>query len=74
MPFLPLYAADAHQDFHILIDAHGSAYAHHAHEAHGSATAWPSLDGMRENAAVMSNGCGNGWNTDEHFPLSTVAY
>ena len=25
--FLPLYAADAHQDFHMRIDAHGSAYA-----------------------------------------------
>ena len=41
--FLPLYAADAHQDFHMRIDAHGSAYAHHPHEPHGSATAWPSL-------------------------------
>ena len=41
--FLPLYAADAHQDFHMRIDAHGSAYAHHPHEPHGSATAWPGL-------------------------------
>ena len=41
--FLPLYAADAHQDFHMRIDAHGSAYAHHPHEPHGSATAWPTL-------------------------------
>ena len=39
--FLPLYAADAHQDFHMRIDAHGSAYAHHPHEPHGSASsAW----------------------------------
>ena len=43
MSFLPLYVVDAQQDFHMRIDAHGSAYAHHPHEPHGSATAWPSL-------------------------------
>ena len=37
------YAADAQQDFHMRINAHGSAYAHHPHEPHGSATAWPTL-------------------------------
>ena len=72
--FFALYVVDAHQDFYMRIAMRISAYADHPHEPHGSATAWPSLDGMRENAAVMSNGCGNGWNTDEHFPLSTVAY
>ena len=37
--FFPLYAADAHQDFYMRI----SAYAHHPHEPHGSASACPSL-------------------------------
>ena len=41
--FLPLYAADAHQDFHMRIDANGSAHAHHSHEPQGSATTWTSL-------------------------------
>ena len=40
---MPLYAADAHQNFHMRIDAHWSAYAHHPHEPHGSASACPSL-------------------------------
>ena len=37
--FFPLYAADVHQDFYMRI----SAYAHHPHEPHGSASACPSL-------------------------------
>ena len=41
--FLPLYAADAHQDFYMRIAMRISAYADHPHEPHGSATAWPSL-------------------------------
>ena len=40
--FLPLYAADAHQDFYMRIAMRISAYADHPHEPHGSATAWPS--------------------------------
>ena len=41
---LPLYAADAHQDFYMRIAMRISAYADHPHEPHGSATAWPSLN------------------------------
>ena len=37
--FFSLYAADAHQDFYMRI----SAYAHHPHEPHGSASSSPSL-------------------------------
>ena len=40
LSFLPLYA---HQDFHMRIDANGSAHAHHSHEPQGSATTWTSL-------------------------------
>ena len=43
MSFLPLYAADAHQDFYMRIAMRISAYADHPHEPHGSATAWPTL-------------------------------
>ena len=31
----------------MCIDAHGSAYANHPHEPHGSATAWPTLVGKQ---------------------------
>ena len=41
--FFPLYVADAHQDFYMRIVMRISAYAHHPHEPHGSASACPSL-------------------------------
>ena len=43
LSFLPLYVVDAHQDFYMRITMRISAYAHHPHEPHGSASACPSL-------------------------------